>query len=112
LPTTCQHCTNPLCMAACPKGAIHHDPQLDRVVLDDTLCVGCRMCVSACPTGAMGFDPVIGLAYKCDLCDGDPACARACQPKAIEYVDSYQLHQPRMMESASKIFHVIRSQVG
>jgi Fe-S-cluster-containing hydrogenase component 2 len=60
----------------------------------------------------MGFDPDLGLAYKCDLCDGDPQCVRVCQPKAIEYVEGYALHQARMMDSASKIFHAIRSQVA
>jgi carbon-monoxide dehydrogenase iron sulfur subunit len=112
LPVTCQQCVNPPCAAACPKSAIRRDPHLDRVVLDEALCVGCKMCVSACPTGAMGFDPDLGLAYKCDLCDGDPQCVRVCQAKAIEYVEGHELHQARMMESASKIFQVIRSQVA
>jgi carbon-monoxide dehydrogenase iron sulfur subunit len=112
LPITCQQCIDPPCAAACPKGAIRRDPQIDRVVLDEALCVGCKMCVSACPTGAMGFDPDLGLAYKCDLCDGDPQCVRACQAKAIEYVEGHELHQARMMDSASKIFNAIRNQVA
>ena len=82
-PVTCQQCADPPCMAACPRNAIRRDPELGSVVLDDHLCIGCTMCVSACPSGAMGFDTDLGLAYKCDLCGGDPQCVRVCQPKAI-----------------------------
>lgn len=27
-----------------------------------------------------------GIAIKCDLCGGDPECAKVCIPKAIQYV--------------------------
>ncbi len=111
-PVTCQQCVDPPCMAACPKNAIRRDPELDRVILDESKCVGCTMCVSACPIGAMGFDPDLGLAYKCDLCDGDPLCARACQPKAIQYEEEDKVQSARMLQSASKLFHVIKTQVG
>ncbi|OGP60123.1 MAG: hypothetical protein A2162_00240 [Deltaproteobacteria bacterium RBG_13_52_11b] len=109
-PVTCQQCTEPPCMAACPKNAIHRDPVSGRVLLDDHLCVGCKMCVSACPTGAMGFDSDLGIAYKCDLCGGDPQCARVCQPKAIEYESAEKLPYARMIQSASKLYQVIRNQ--
>ena len=26
-----------------------------------------------------------GLAYKCDYCDGQPACIKECEPRAIVY---------------------------
>ena len=110
-PVTCQQCTEPPCLAACPKNAIHRDPVCGVVLLDNASCVGCRMCVSACPTGAMGFDPDIGLAYKCDLCGGDPQCAKACQPKAIEYEPVGKLPLARMAQSASKLYQAIRNQV-
>jgi Fe-S-cluster-containing dehydrogenase component len=99
-------------MASCPKNAIHRDPVSGVVLLDDALCVGCRMCVSACPTGAMGFDPNLGLAYKCDLCGGDPQCARVCQPGAIEYEAVEKLPQARMLQSASKLYQAVRNQVA
>ena len=111
-PVTCQQCTEPPCMAACPKNAIHRDPVSGWVLLDDSACVGCKMCVSACPTGAMGFDAELGMAYKCDLCGGDPQCARVCQTKAIEYELAERLHHARIIQSASKLYHVIRNQVA
>jgi anaerobic carbon-monoxide dehydrogenase iron sulfur subunit len=112
MPSACQQCTNPPCMAVCPKGAISRDPVLERVMIRQDLCVGCKMCVSACPMGAMGFDSNLGLAYKCDLCGGDPECVHVCQPGALTYADPYDLQHPRMMESANKLYDVVRRQVA
>lgn len=102
LPTTCQQCEDPPCMAACPEKAIFRDEDLGRVMIDKGRCIGCRMCFSACPTGAMGFDESRGLAFKCDLCAGKPECVRACQTKALAFIDNYRLQYPRIIASAKK----------
>jgi Fe-S-cluster-containing hydrogenase component 2 len=99
-------------MAACPKNAIHRDPVSGWVLLDESACVGCKMCVSACPTGAMNFEAQLGIAYKCDMCSGDPECARVCRPKSIEYEAPEMLQYARMAQSASKLYQVIRNQVS
>jgi Fe-S-cluster-containing hydrogenase component 2 len=112
LPSTCQQCTEPPCMAACPNGAIYRDHAAERVVIRKELCVGCKMCVSACPTGAMGFDPDLGFAYKCDLCGGEPRCVRVCEAGALGYVEPHNLHVARMADSAAKLFDVVRRQVA
>lgn len=112
LPSTCQQCTDPPCMAACPRQAIYRDHAAERVVIQRDLCVGCKMCVSACPTGAMGFDPDLGLAYKCDLCGGNPRCVQVCEPKALGHVEPYNLNHARMTESAAKLLGVVRRQVA
>ena len=112
LPTTCQQCVNPPCMAVCPNRAIYRDKDLDRVMVREELCVGCKMCVSACPTGAMGLDPELGRAYKCDLCDGDPQCVRVCDAKALDYTEPVNLQAPRMRRSANLLYGVLRGQVA
>ncbi len=38
----CQHCPDPLCMAACPESAISKDPQTGIVCIDPELCNGCN----------------------------------------------------------------------
>ncbi|MBN1847221.1 MAG: 4Fe-4S dicluster domain-containing protein [Deltaproteobacteria bacterium] len=108
LPTTCQHCEDPPCMAVCPEEAIYRDKELDRVMIDTKRCIGCKMCVSACPTGAMGFDRDRGRAFKCDLCGGDPACVRVCKEGALVYVNPCQLNTARAQESAGKLYGVLR----
>ncbi len=110
VPSTCQQCSDPPCMAVCPRNAIRRDGSLDRVVIDTSLCVGCTMCVSACPTGSMSFAHDLGLPFKCELCDGNPECVRVCEKKALEYTEASGLHTPRMRESAGKFLGALRGQ--
>jgi anaerobic carbon-monoxide dehydrogenase iron sulfur subunit len=102
-PFTCQQCVDPPCMAVCPKKAITRDLDLARVVLDISLCVGCRMCVSACPTGSMAFADDFGFPYKCELCDGEPQCVRVCEKKALEYVEPPRFQRQRAQQEAAKL---------
>lgn len=108
LPSTCQQCEDPPCMAACPKEAIYRDEDLNRVMINSDLCVGCKMCVSACPFGAMGFYENRGRSFKCDLCDGDPECVKACKEKALEYSEPEMLQYPQMFASAAKLSGALR----
>lgn len=87
IPVSCQQCQDAPCMAGCPVGAISRSETLNRVVVDYNICIGCRTCVSVCPFGAMNYNVIDRKVAKCDLCDGDPQCARFCDVKAIEYVD-------------------------
>jgi Fe-S-cluster-containing hydrogenase component 2 len=107
LPTTCQQCDDPPCMAVCPNDAISRDNDMARVMITPEHCIGCKMCVSACPTGAMGFDDVGGRAFKCDLCDGNPECVRVCEPKALEYLEAHKLQHQRMGKIANKFYGVM-----
>ena len=112
LPSTCQHCENPPCLAVCPQEAIYRDLELDGVLIDTKRCIGCKMCVTACPFGAMGFNADRGRAYKCDLCDGETECVRVCKEKALDYVNDYMLNDVRLRESAGKYYGVIRHQIA
>ncbi|MDP2645791.1 MAG: 4Fe-4S dicluster domain-containing protein [Desulfobacterales bacterium] len=108
LPTTCQQCEEPLCLAACASEAIYRDEALYRILIRRDKCVGCRMCVSACPFGAMGFDEQRGKAYKCDLCGGGPECVRVCGEKALEFTDTSMIQKPIMLQAASRLAAVMR----
>jgi Fe-S-cluster-containing hydrogenase component 2 len=39
--------------------------------------------VDACPYHAIFFSAQLGVAFKCDLCDGAPQCAAACPEGAV-----------------------------
>jgi Fe-S-cluster-containing dehydrogenase component len=47
------------------------------MVFEDT-CVGCKVCTIACPFGTINYNQDSGKVQKCDLCEGNPACASAC----------------------------------
>jgi anaerobic dimethyl sulfoxide reductase subunit B (iron-sulfur subunit) len=86
----CNHCDNPACAAACPKGAFTRDEARGVVKHDKTKCVGCRRCEWACPYGAVTFNSATGLVSKCDACwdqDGGPACVANCTGAALTWGD-------------------------
>lgn len=88
VPYTCTQCAEAWCMAACPVEAIKLDKSTGaKVVLEDT-CVGCKVYLIACPFGTVNYMADVGKVQKCDLCGGDPACAKACPTGAITYIDS------------------------
>nr|HID57707.1 4Fe-4S dicluster domain-containing protein [Desulfobacterales bacterium] len=103
LPMLCQHCEEPLCAMVCPVNAIHRDKSLDRVIVDEELCVGCRGCVSICPLGGVGFDINERRVFRCDLCDGDPTCVKYCEAGAIQYIDIDQVQVSRWRTTARRL---------
>ena len=104
---SCQHCEPPPCGSVCPKEAIFRDGELNRVMVDYDKCIGCRTCVAACPFGAMEFDAEVKRVIKCDLCDGDPVCAKLCAYEAIRYVDEKEECAVKMMDVAEKLKELV-----
>jgi Fe-S-cluster-containing hydrogenase component 2 len=103
IPMTCQQCQDAPCMVGCPVGAISRNDEMNRVEVDYDICIGCRTCVSVCPFGAMNFNPIDRKVAKCDLCDGDPQCARFCDVKAIQFVDSASVSLDKKRTAASRL---------
>jgi Fe-S-cluster-containing hydrogenase component 2 len=59
------------------------------------------MCVTACPFGAITL--VDGYPIKCDLCDGEPACTRLCEPGAITLGDDEGMGLTQRLLLAGKV---------
>ncbi|MEK7372567.1 MAG: 4Fe-4S dicluster domain-containing protein [candidate division NC10 bacterium] len=84
LPRICNHCSNPACLAACPRKAIYKRPEDGLVVIDQERCRGYRYCVKACPYGKVYFNLKTGKSEKCIGCyprvekGVAPACAAQC----------------------------------
>jgi Fe-S-cluster-containing hydrogenase component 2 len=56
------------------------------VVLDDK-CTNCGECYEVCPTNVIHEHPDREVAFKCDLCDGQPQCIAFCQNPHVLAVD-------------------------
>src|SRR3979409_2731912 len=86
----CKHCVQAGCLEVCPTGAIVRT-EFDTVVIQSDVCNGCRDCIAACPFGVIDINPVSGTAQKCTLCYDrmkvglEPACAKACPTKSINF---------------------------
>jgi carbon-monoxide dehydrogenase iron sulfur subunit len=87
IPTLCMQCVDAPCIRVCPTTALRRHATTGAVVVEDRLCIGCRMCSLACPFGAMHFHSAKTTAFKCDLCGGDPQCVRVCAPQALRFVE-------------------------
>lgn len=85
VPISCFHCDDAPCISVCPAHALRKNPDIGAVVLEQSLCIGCRLCISACPFGAIHYNSGRGVLYKCDLCGGEPECVKWCFTGAIRY---------------------------
>ncbi len=85
IPVVCLQCDTPACAYACPTGALTRDEKTGAIVLAEEKCVMCHNCVAACPFGNLRLTPRSEIPVKCDLCGGDPTCAKFCPTKALSF---------------------------
>jgi sulfite dehydrogenase (quinone) subunit SoeB len=98
-PKSCLHCEEPACVTVCPTGASYKRPEDGIVLVNEDICIGCKLCSWACPYGAREFDQDAGVMKKCTLCidriynenmaeeDRLPACVMACPTSARHFGD-------------------------
>lgn len=101
VPVMCMQCEDAACMKVCPVGAISRNEN-GAVVTDHRKCIVCKMCVSACPMGNISVSTIRKKILKCDLCGGDPGCAKVCPSGAIQYVDSSEANIVKKKAVAEK----------
>ncbi|MGE5286890.1 MAG: 4Fe-4S dicluster domain-containing protein [Micromonosporaceae bacterium] len=86
----CKHCTEAACLDVCPTGALMRT-EFGTVVVQEDVCNGCGYCIPACPFGVIDQRRDDGRAWKCTLCYDrlgvglEPACAKACPTKSIQF---------------------------
>ena len=105
VPVNCRQCEDAPCIKTCPQRAISYDEALIRTTIDHSKCIGCRSCVFVCPFGGMSFRAQKKRVVKCDLCDGDPWCARFCAYGALKYTEADELNTDRMIEFSRRLLN-------
>ncbi len=83
----CRQCVEAPCVDICPTGALIKDETSGEVEFNENECVGCKQCISACPYNAIVFNDDANIIAKCDLCGGDPICAKVCTTGAITFAE-------------------------
>ena len=98
-PKSCLHCEDAACVTVCPTGASYKRAEDGIVLVNESLCIGCKLCSWACPYGAREFDADEGVMKKCTLCidriynenlvpeERQPACVMVCPTKARFFGD-------------------------
>lgn len=87
---SCNHCSEPACVEACPTGAMTITDE-GIVIVNTDRCMGCGYCNWACPYDAPRMDKNTGKMSKCDFCidrirEGlNPVCVDACPMRALEF---------------------------
>ena len=57
--------------------------EVDKAVVNETLCTGCNVCVEICPFGAIKKNEMKIAEIDEDLCKGCGACSASCPEQAI-----------------------------
>ncbi|MDO6620951.1 DMSO/selenate family reductase complex B subunit [Shewanella sp. 6_MG-2023] len=87
----CNHCSEPVCVKACPTGAMHKRREDGLVHVATDLCIGCNSCAQACPYDAPQLDTQRKVMTKCDGCfdrlaEGKkPICVDSCPLRAMDF---------------------------
>ena len=71
------------------------------LVVDEDKCTNCGDCFDACPYGVIHEHPERHVAFKCDLCDGDPQCIAFCQNPHVLAIDLKVDKKDRDLAAAS-----------
>ena len=98
MPIVCRQCGVPKCGEGCPTHAIYKENGVVR--LDKEKCISCNQCLTSCPFGAMFLHEDIEHPFKCDLCEGDPLCVKACPKEALKFHPKHILGQAHRLSAA------------
>ena len=81
----CNHCDNPPCVDCCPTGASHVvDGGI--VLVDDSMCTGCKACIKPCPTNAItGEKKELHVIHQ-DDCISCGVCRDVCRFNSVVVV--------------------------
>ncbi len=91
IPVVCFQCDSAACVTVCPTEALQRNADTGAIEVLAERCIRCKACVFACPFGNMSAsdgprdDADDAVVHKCDLCGGDPQCAKYCPSGALVF---------------------------
>ncbi len=98
----CEQCDAHPCIEACPEGSLSRNENTGVITVLAETCDDCETCVDSCPYYGIRLHPETGRVLICDLCGGDPYCAKHCVPGAIQWLDATDdmMKQKKRLRSA------------
>ena len=94
VPVLCLQCESAACVQVCPTRAFVRSARTGALEVVAERCIGCMMCLKACPFGNVHVETSTNTIVKCDVCGGDPACARFCPTAALEWATAPTRNPP------------------
>lgn len=79
VPHLCAQCSDYPCIEVCPVSALSAHEETGAVIVDNEKCTACGLCIDACPGMIPHLHPSQKHIVICDLCGGDPECAKICE---------------------------------
>ena len=105
----CMHCSDPVCVEACPEGAIKKRDEDGIVEINRDLCTGCQTCLEVCPFDVPQFG-TDGKMQKCDMCIDTidlkadrPPCVKTCPTEALLFLSAGPQEKKSMEEYMLKL---------
>ncbi len=109
MPIMCFQCDDAACAKVCPVNAISRSEETGAMLVNNEKCIRCKLCVQACPFGNIEYDTASSSIIKCDLCGGDPQCAKFCRRNAITYCENSEGNLVKRKATAEKFKELIDS---
>lgn len=108
VPIQCRHCDDAPCIEICPTGAVYRQSEQDPVIINEELCIGCKLCILMCPFGVLKIGRKGRAIIKCDMCyelikqNKLPECVQACPTKALKLVSLEGTTKPKLGASSEQ----------